>query len=179
MSWSPANGTLTLIQRLGKRETLGVLVTMLVGEVSGAELAQPFYREVLLDIGNGHADRLLDDPTGTRLAYWPRVWAARSLAYLGEIGAVESLIEALTDPHWRVRMTAVQTLGRLGAEGVTSSLVAALDDGHRRVRGAAVVALGRVGDEEALERLSGLLHTAKDYRTIEYAINKIEHRIRN
>ena len=176
MSWSPAIGTMSLVERLGKRDTLDVLVTLLAGEASGPDLVWSSYREVLLDIGNGHANRLMADTTGTRLSYWPRVWAARSLAYLGDMAAIESLVEALGDGHWRVRMTAIQTLGRLGAEGVSSELILGLADEHRRVREATVLALGRVGDEQALQRLTNALPKT-DAHGVELAIAKIEQRL--
>ncbi len=131
-----------------------MLVELLAGRVTGPDLLQPDWAQALLDIGHDHAARLMDDPTGARLAYWPRSWAARALAYLGDPAAAPALLAALDDEHWRVRMTAAQSLGRIGVAGVTPELIAALDDAHPRVRSAAVVALGRVGDGEALAPLA-------------------------
>ena len=142
MPWNPALGTKSLENRLGRNVALKTLIGLLTGEVSGEDLVWSPYRDALEDIGDGHATRLMTDSTGARLAYWPRVWAARSLAYLGDVRATAALVDAIGDDHWRVRMTAIQTLGRLGVEGVTSDLAGSLNDEHSRVRKAAVVALG-------------------------------------
>lgn len=150
MAWNPALGTTSLATRIGHQQALDALIGLLAGGVSGSDLVWSSTAAVLLDIGDGHAERLMDDATGRRLAYWPRVWAARSMAYLGDLAAVPTLVRAIEDEHWRVRMTSIQTLGRLGAEGVTYALLAGLADEHERVREAAVVALGRVGTDEAL-----------------------------
>jgi HEAT repeat protein len=86
----------------------------------------------------------MSDPSGDRLVYWPRSWAARALAYAGDVSVTPVLVMATTDQHWRVRMTAVRTLGRLGAAGVSDALKAAVDDEHPRVRAAAELALHRL-----------------------------------
>jgi HEAT repeat protein len=150
---------------------------MLRGEVDPPDLAWPPYREVLLDIGNGHAQSLLTDDSGERLDYWPRVWAARALAYIGSEAERPVLVGSLTDSHWRVRMTGAQTLGRLGIEGVTPNLLEALTDDHQRVRAAVLVALGRVGDVGALARLLKELETDPGNRAVERATLLISERL--
>jgi len=131
-----------------------VLSLLLAGDVPPAEQSVDPYRQVLLDIGNGHAERLMSDESGKRLAYWPKVWAGRSLAYVGRTDVGPQLRSASCDAHWRVRMTAVQSIGRLGIDGLTAALVERLDDHHRRVRAAALLALERVGTGDAIETLS-------------------------
>ncbi|HEU4750141.1 MAG TPA: HEAT repeat domain-containing protein [Acidimicrobiia bacterium] len=145
MGWTPATGTRNLIERDGLNQAVKELTRLLAGEITGSDLCHEPWRSVLLSIGDGHAERLMNDPSGARLAYWPRSWAARALAYAGDPAAAPALLSALADPHWRVRMTAIQTLGRLEVEGVTDELVAALADEHPRVRAAAAVALRRLG----------------------------------
>ncbi|MEA3501430.1 MAG: hypothetical protein U9R47_01540, partial [Actinomycetota bacterium] len=83
MGWTPALGTRTLVHRVGEENTITVLSRLLAGEIPSVDQTVPPYRQVLLDIGNGHAERLLSDDSGQRLVYWPKVWAARSLAYVG------------------------------------------------------------------------------------------------
>ncbi len=150
---------------------------MLRGEVDPADLACSPYREVLLDIGNGHAQRLLIDDSGERLDYWPRVWAARALAYIGSEAERPALVGSLADSHWRVRMTVAQTLGRLRIEGVTPNLLVALADDHQRVRAAVLVALGRVGDASALARLVAELETDPGNQAAERAMLLISERL--
>lgn len=178
MVWSPAVGTRDLVDRVGHARALEVLARLLSGDTSGRALTMSGAREALLDIGDGHAARLMADPTGSRLAYWPRVWAARSMAYLGDQAAAPFLIDAIHDDHWRVRMIATQALGRLGVEGITEELIGGLDDEHRRVRAAAVVALGRVGSDDARERLVRELDIDDDdsFRRVDRAIRDIEQR---
>ncbi|MEX2624938.1 MAG: HEAT repeat domain-containing protein [Acidimicrobiia bacterium] len=145
MGWTPTTGTRNLIERDGLNQAVKALTRLLAGEITGSDLCHEPWRSVLLSIGDGHAETLMNDPSGARLAYWPRSWAARALAYAGDISATPALLEARTDEHWRVRMTAIQTLGRLEVEGITDELEAALADEHPRVRAAAAVALRRLG----------------------------------
>lgn len=132
---------------------------------------------VLEDIGDGHAARLMADATGERLAYWPRGWPARSLAYVDDHRARSALVD-LGDDHWRVRMNSVQTVGRLGLRDLTGDLIVMLDDEHERVRAAAAVALRRIGGPEAIETLKPLLDDPSDERfaQIDRVLKKIEKR---
>ena len=145
MGWTPARGTSDLIAREGHHQAITRLTQLLERKVTGSDLCHEPWRSVLISIGDGHAERLMADPSGDRLVYWPRSWAARALAYADEPTAAPALVAAVSDGHWRVRMTAVQTLGRLGVEGVVDEVRAALEDDHPRVRAAAVLALQRLG----------------------------------
>lgn len=136
---------MSLVLRLGHDAALAALVELLSGEVEGPDLVWSQYRDVLVDIGNGHAEGLMEDGTGDRLVYWPRVWAARAMAYLGDVEATDALVRGISDDHWRVRMTCIQTLGRIGAVGVSNELEKGLEDEHPRVRKATALALTRVG----------------------------------
>ncbi len=176
VSWTPAIGTKTLVARLGQDKALEALSELLGGDLSDEELVWSDRRAVLLDIGGRHAAGLMTDGTGRRLVYWPRVWAARSMAYLGDLRATDALIHEITAEHWRVRMTCIQSLGRLGAMGLTSELVAGLDDEHPRVRDATIVALGRVGEGDAIYQLSRILAEEPENRKVEAAVSNIEER---
>lgn len=81
--------------------------------------------------------------------YWARTWAARALAYIGDDRSAASLVRALHDDHWRVRMTAAQTIGRLRLRGCSAELVPLLEDDHSRVRDAAALALERTAHRDA------------------------------
>lgn len=176
VSWSSAIGTRSLVARLGRGGALAALSELLSGTISDEDLVWSKRRSVLLDIGGAHARRLMADGTGRRLVYWPRVWAARSMAYLNDIRAADALVNGISDEHWRVRMTCIQSLGRIGATGLSSELAAGLDDEHPRVRSAAVLALGRVGDGEAISPLARVLDEDPENRQIESAISSIERR---
>ncbi len=172
MGWTPAVGARALLERLGDTATTEVLVRLLAGEAASGDLAWTPYRRVLLDIGDGHAERLMSDESGRRLAYWPRVWAARALGYVGDQTSGKPLLSALADVHWRVRMMATQSIGVLGLHGATRGLLERLDDEHPRVRSAAILALERVGGEEAIERLlQGAVETER--HRVERAVARI------
>jgi HEAT repeat protein len=177
MPWTPKSGTAELVARVGSDRALDVLTTLL-GGLPPAEYSRASWRDVLVDIGDGHASRLLKDSTGRRLAHWPRAWAARSLTYLGHPGAAPALLEALDDPSWRVRMNVVTALGRLGVEGTGDRLVRMLHDDHDRVRSSVVTALGRLGDEDTIGALLGALDdpSEKTFRRVDRALAAIERR---
>lgn len=139
--------------------TLGRL---LGGAIDGNALVEGEVRRALLHIGNGHAFRLMADGTGARLDYWPRVWAARAMANLGDPTAQPHLEAALADPHWRVRMTAVRAIGNLRLEGVSAAVVGLLDDEHPRVLRAAVRALRHVGDADAIAAIERVMDESID-----------------
>jgi hypothetical protein len=101
MNWTPKAGTRALVAWIGPDEALSALSDLLTGSVAGATLVDDFWRLVMSHIGDGHAERLSVDGTGARLAYWPRVWSARAMSYLGDAGAGRALIQGLSDNHWR------------------------------------------------------------------------------
>lgn len=179
MAWTPEIGTHSLVNRLGEASSVEILVRLLGGSVPMGDLVLAPYRRVLLDIGDGHAERLMADESGRRLVHWPRAWAARALAYVGNKDVGTALLAALGDAHWRVRMTAIQTIGRLGIEGATPQLLGRLDDEHPRVRSATVLALERVGSERAVERLLQQAATGSERSRAERAAARIIERATN
>lgn len=177
--WTPKSGTAALVERLGKERSFFLLTQLLSGSIPLRDCVKPPFADVLRDIGN--ATDLLEDETGARLGYWPRSWAARALAYLGDDSAGPWLVDALGDDHWRVRMTAAQTLGRLHITGHDQELALLLVDEHERVRAAAAAALGRTGSEFALEPLETAVEDSAEVvrRHADRALARVEHRIRN
>ncbi len=148
--WTPEGGAKGLAEHFGAERALKLLTHLLGTGGSPDELTVAPYDEVVRYIGNADAGAFFGGKSGERRVYWARVWAARALAYLGDNDAVPWLHAALSDPHWRVRMTVAQTLGRLGAEGYEDALAERLSDEHPRVRAAAATALGRTGNEFAV-----------------------------
>lgn len=139
--WTPKAGARALVAELGEDAAISCLTRLLAGEVRPLELRAEPWPRLLAHIGRGHAARLdLEDPA---LAYWPRTWAARALAYVGDESVGPWLVRALADDHWRVRMTAVRTIARLRIAGLESEIAPLLEDPHRRVREAAELALVR------------------------------------
>jgi HEAT repeat protein len=71
--------------------------------------------------------------------------AAYALGQLGDPRAVEPLINTLGNKDWHVRRAAAHALGQLGDPRAVEPLVAALNDGHKNVRVAAAEGLGKLG----------------------------------
>lgn len=177
--WTPALGTQQLVARLGRDRAFEVLTQLVSRRVLTQAMLRPPYAEVIRCIGQWDAGALLDGDGAEHLSYWPRSWAARALAYVGDDDAGPWLVEAFDDDHWRVRMTAAQSLGRLGAVGYEEELGRLLGDEHPRVRAAAAVALGRTGNEFALVPLRAALDDADATvrRQADRALARVERRI--
>jgi predicted Zn-dependent protease len=94
--------------------------------------------------------------TGSSDAQWQ---AAEALGNLGDLRAVEPLINALSVQHWRVRCSAAQALGRLRDPRAVDALIALVN--RRNIdmtsRLAAAEALGNIGDQRAVAPLLNTL----------------------
>jgi hypothetical protein len=155
--WTPELGTRALVAGVGASRALALLGPLAAGRVTVAAMVDAPYSEVIHCIGRCDAAVFLRAGTADHLAYWPRSWAARSLAHLRDESASPWLVEAFGDPHWRVRMAAARAIGRLTADGHDEDLATLANDPHPRVRAAAVVALGRTGNEFAVAPLRAAL----------------------
>ncbi len=174
LRWTPASGAAQL--RNDFPEILDVLCRILTGAITSRELARdPTMLPILYSIGGNTALNLLKDPTGTRLAHWPRSWAARTLAIIGKTGCSSTFVKAANDQEWRVRMQAVRAAG-LVADSMTVDRMAGLlvSDSHRRVREAVALSLSRKGSELCLGHLRELSQDAEVSvrRAAERAITK-------
>ena len=111
--------------------------------------------EAIIWLGGLPGQLFLADPRPDQ-AYWPRVWAVRALRYVWDDRSAGAVLEALRDPHWRVREMAVKICLRRDL-GQANDLVAGLaQDETPRVRAAAAWALGEIGEGEHAEALIGL-----------------------
>ena len=176
MRWTPASGAAQL--RAEFPDIVDVLCKILIGELSSRALAaDPSTLPVLLGIGGNTALTLMKDPTGARLAYWPRAWAARTLAIIGDTSCSSTYVRAASDPAWRVRMQAVRAAG-LVTDLMTVDKIAGLlgSDSHRRVREAIALAVGRKGGERCFDHLGALSRDAEVTvrRAAERAIDKLQ-----
>ncbi|MAG14174.1 MAG: hypothetical protein CMN78_06220 [Spirochaetales bacterium] len=86
-----------------------------------------------------------------------RSYAVGALRYFDDPAVESSLVDALRDSFWRVRVSAAQGLGHRKAQGGVPILVfKAKKDPEMNVRVAAVKALGEIGTQDALEALREL-----------------------
>lgn len=153
--WTVSRGAASLAAEFGRDEACRLLASLVSGEVSSSELDHEPWTHVLAHIGQyRHPDQRVALGDGTPLdlrrpgnSYLARSWAARALAYIGDDDATVSLVAALQDHHWRVRMTAAQSLGRLRSYASERAITPLLDDDHPRVRAAAALAIERLGGD--------------------------------
>ena len=179
MRWTPASGAAQLRQEYP--QIVEVLCSILTGAISSSELARDSsLLPILYGIGGNTALTLLQDSSGKRLAYWPRAWAARTLAIIGDTGCSSAFLTGADDPHWRVRMQAVRAAGLVADSPTVDRMSEFLvSDHHRRVRETVAISIGRKGSEHCLVHLSELSQDteASVRRAAERAITKLQTRL--
>ena len=161
LNWTPRNGAAQL--REDYPDIRDLLCEVLVGEITAIELATDArYIPLLHGLGGNHALNALKDQTGVRLGHWPRVWAARTLALLGDSACSSALLVAAEDPEWRVRMQVIRAAGLVTnpktVEEIAHQLVS---DTHPRVRQAVALAIGRKGNYQSAMLLGELSRDAE------------------
>ena len=179
MRWTPTNGAAQLLTEFP--EILNLLCRILTGDVSSRELAADATMfPILYGIGGNTALNLLQDATGGRLSHWPRAWAARTLAIIGDSNCSAALVSAAHDEEWRVRMNAVRATGLVSDTAAVDQVARLLVlDSHRRVREAVALAIGRNGSEFCFGVLQELVLDAdvSVRRAADRAISRLESRI--
>jgi hypothetical protein len=179
MQWTPAVGAARL--RAEFPEILGLLCRILRGDLSSRELAaDPTMIPILYEIGGNSALNLLQDSSGRRLSYWPRAWAARTLAVIGNTDCSIAFENAARDEEWRVRMQAVRAAGLVAGSVTVDRMAEALaSDSHRRVREAVALAIGRNGSEVCVGILRELSRDVEISvrRAAERAVSRLESRV--
>ena len=156
--WTPSAGASQLRWEypVGLAE---LLCTILTGEITPEQMAADVeMHRVLHRLGGKHAIRLLDDPTGERLSHWPRVWAARTLALVGDFRCAPALEQATKDMEWRVRMQAIRAASLVCKPRELDKMGALLiSDKSARVRSTLALCLGRNGGSDSIMLLGTLL----------------------
>ncbi|MCW4032078.1 MAG: HEAT repeat domain-containing protein [Candidatus Bathyarchaeota archaeon] len=99
-----------------------------------------------------------------------RDYAARILGKIGK-PAVESLIRALENNEYFVRVSVIEQLGRIGDERAVDPLIELLRD--QDLMTLAVEALGRIGDERAVDPLVKLYEEGHSPKEIVGALESI------
>lgn len=84
--------------------------------------------------------------------------AARALGRIGDVGAVEPLIDAMKDDNEQVKDAAGEALQEIRDPGAVKPLIQALKDEQPYVRKGAAEALGKLGDSQAVEPLIQFLN---------------------
>ncbi len=104
-------------------------------------------------LGGAHAEAEIrrGDMAERGQDYWARVWAARGLLYVWVPQAVPAIVDALSDPAWRVREMAAKVVRLREIGEAADALQDLVTDDVPRVRAAAVRALGAVGEGEHAE----------------------------
>ena len=103
---------------------------------------------LIVALGAGHAQHILDDGVPDDQEYWLRVWAARGLLWVWDDVGIDAIRQALGDPAWRVREMAAKVVARHQLGDLLPVVVVLRTDPVDRVRSAAqraVAALTRAG----------------------------------
>lgn len=93
--------------------------------------------DLILALGAGNGEIVLNDGPRQRNQYWRRVWGARGLLYAWADEAEDAVIEALEDEHWRVREMAAKVIARRRIGAALEAVTGLRDDPVPRVRAAA------------------------------------------
>lgn len=101
--------------------------------------------ELIYVLGGPPARWAIDEAEGGP-DYWLRVWAARGLLYAYDASAEPTVVNALSDEHWRVREAASKVCARHRIDLALPALVALAADPQLRVRAAAERAVIRITD---------------------------------
>jgi hypothetical protein len=93
--------------------------------------------DFILALGGPGGHRVLDDGPEQRNQYWRRVWGARGLLYAWTDEAVDAVLAALADEHWRVREMAAKVVVKRRIGAAMDPVAALRGDPVPRVRAAA------------------------------------------
>lgn len=83
----------------------------------------------------------------------PNAYVVRALADLGDIRAIDPILDLVTSKSPMVRQYCANSLGQLGAAGAVDSLILMLNDPIQHVRDAAEEALRKIGGQKATAAL--------------------------
>ncbi|MGI8417074.1 MAG: HEAT repeat domain-containing protein [Nakamurella sp.] len=152
--WTPATGVHAAAAALGRQTLIDWCIDVLTGSALGVDPATPSLRW----IGGAAAgtDEHRDYWAGPKVAYWPRVWAARALRYVWESDAEHAVLAGLRDEAWRVRERCCALAGTheiADAAGRLAELTSEVDQ-TLRVRLAAITALAEVAEFEQADAIS-------------------------
>lgn len=151
--WTPATGVHAAAAALGRQTLIDWCIDVLTCSASGADPSTPSLRW----IGGAAAgtDEHRDYWASPKVAYWPRVWAARALRYVWESDAEHAVLAGLRDEAWRVREHCCALAGAHEIADAADRLADLASDVDQtlRVRLAAITALAEVAEFEQTEAI--------------------------
>lgn len=116
----------------------------------------------LLAMGEQSVDPLIDFLSKNQKDKTARADAAEILGRLQSKRAVDVLINALKDEHFKVRENVTYALGQIGDNKAVEPLIKSLSDKNQAVREGACWALGQIGDKRAIDSLKNSMRTDKN-----------------
>lgn len=139
---------------LAKLEALDAVVPILRHLILPAQWPIQRVTEILYDMGDAVAPRLLDyldDPDAQDAG---KAAAIRTLGMRRATGAVAAVVRHLSNPDIEVRVQSAKALGEIGDAQAAPALQQAMHDPAWEVRAVAANALGQLRDEAALAVLA-------------------------
>ncbi|MDJ0657923.1 MAG: M1 family metallopeptidase [Crocosphaera sp.] len=89
-----------------------------------------------------------------------RIYAAIAIGKKGNLEAIKSLEEALTnDPFWGVRLEAAKQLGKISLDQAGEALKKGLSNDHAKVRRAIIESLGKIKNNDCYDTLKTCLES--------------------
>jgi HEAT repeat protein len=148
----------SLIRALGDMKSEGAIDTLIeiLDDIDEEKSWRWTACEALGKIGHPDAMPAIENALLDKDTYL-RSYAIKALAGFDEDGVVNTLIQALRDSFWRVRVSAAESLGeRKSTEAVGILIYKAKKDPENNVKVAAVKALGEIGGTESFDFLRQL-----------------------
>jgi HEAT repeat protein len=142
------------LARLHAVQSVREIAAALVGRRTDPSLA---VTEVFRSLDRKHVPELRELVRDRAVPLTTRVLAIDALGRLGDLSAVEELLETYDHPHLPMRIATIQALSRLGDPRSVTVILLAMTDEAWEVRAQAALCAGRLGSQEALPLLQHLL----------------------
>ena len=142
------------LARLHAVQSVREIVDALIGRRTDPSLA---VTEVFRSLNAKHVPELRELLRDRAVALTAKVLAIDALGRLGDLSAIEELLEIYDHPHPPIRIATMQALSRLSDPRSLMTAMMAMTDAAWEVRAQAAICAGRIGTTETIPLLHHLL----------------------